>query len=111
MPRCTRRAQEKIATIGKLANDVKTKLEDLNKQNELAKKKPGCGEGSASERTRTTITSGLKRKLKDIMVQYNDIRDKIHAENRTLVEKRIYTVTRAYLRASGAGGQGTRGQR
>lgn len=88
---------EKIATIGKLANDVKTKLEDLDKQNELAKKKPGCGEGSASERTRTTVTSGLKRKLKDCMVQYNDMRDKIHAENRTLVEKRIYTVTQQHV--------------
>ena len=27
----------------------------------------GCGPGTARERTRTTITAGLKKKLKDLM--------------------------------------------
>lgn len=27
----------------------------------------GCGPGSATERTRTTITAGLRKKLKDLM--------------------------------------------
>lgn len=43
---------------------MKTKVEVLDKTNEAAKKIKGQGEGSASERTRTTITAGLKKKLK-----------------------------------------------
>lgn len=60
-------AQEKIDAVNKLAHACKAKIEALDKDNDAAKKKKGQQAGSASERTRTTITAGLKKKLKDHM--------------------------------------------
>jgi syntaxin 1B/2/3 len=53
--------------VNTLAHKVKRKIEELDKENEAAKKLKGGGVGSATERTRTTITAGLKKKLKDLM--------------------------------------------
>lgn len=45
--------------------------------NEQALVKKGQGMGSASERTRTSITAGLKRKLKDQMGEFSELRAKV----------------------------------
>jgi hypothetical protein len=37
----------------------------------------GQGEGSANERTRTTVTAGLKKKLKDQMGEFSQLRSRI----------------------------------
>lgn len=37
-------------------------------------KRKGCGPGSSSERTRTAITGALKKKLKDLMGEFQDLR-------------------------------------
>jgi hypothetical protein len=47
-----------INEVQKLAQRVKAKLEGLDKTNEAMLKQKGQGPGSASERTRTTITAG-----------------------------------------------------
>ena len=47
--------------------------------NEQALAKKGQGVGSASERTRTSITAGLKRKLKDLMGEFSELRAKVGA--------------------------------
>ncbi|GLC44001.1 hypothetical protein PLESTB_000218600 [Pleodorina starrii] len=85
--------QEKINSVNKLAHAAKAKIELLDKENELAKKKKGQGQGTASERTRTTITAGLKKKLKDHMQEFSELRSRIQAEYREVVERRVYTVT------------------
>ena len=74
---------------------MKNKLEVVDKDNEAAKKLKGQGIGSASERTRTTITAGLKKKLKDIMGEFSDLRNRIQEEYREVVERRVYTITGA----------------
>jgi syntaxin 1B/2/3 len=51
--------------------------------------------GSTSERTRTSITAGLKKKLKDLMGDFSELRSRIHEEYREVVERRVYTVTGA----------------
>lgn len=51
------------------------------------------GKGSANERTRTTITAGLKKKLKELMGEFSGMRNRIQDEYREVVEKRVYTVT------------------
>jgi hypothetical protein len=56
--------QGRIDAVSGLAHKVKAKLDGLDKDNEAAKKAKGGGEGSAAERTRTSITAGLKKKLK-----------------------------------------------
>lgn len=68
-------------------------METLDQQNEQAKKVRGQGEGTASERTRTTITAGMKKKLKDLMGEFSDLRNTIQDEYREVVERRVYTVT------------------
>ena len=40
---------------------------------------------------------GLKRKLKDMMGEFTELRSKIHDENRLVVERRVYTVTGQHL--------------
>ena len=37
-------------------------------------KRKGCGPGSSSEHTRTAITGALKKKLKDLMGEFQDLR-------------------------------------
>lgn len=90
--------QDKINQVNKLAHAVKTKVEQLDKDNEAAKKKKGQGDGTTTERTRTTITAGLKKKLKDLMGEFSDLRNKIQEEYREVVERRVYTVTGTWTR-------------
>lgn len=53
----------------------------------------GNGEGSAAERTRTTITSSLKKKLADLMHEFTTLRNNIMNQYRDVVDRRYYTVT------------------
>eukprot|EP00201_Polytomella_parva_P023349 CAMPEP_0175047880 /NCGR_PEP_ID=MMETSP0052_2-20121109/5855_1 /TAXON_ID=51329 ORGANISM="Polytomella parva, Strain SAG 63-3" /NCGR_SAMPLE_ID=MMETSP0052_2 /ASSEMBLY_ACC=CAM_ASM_000194 /LENGTH=305 /DNA_ID=CAMNT_0016311833 /DNA_START=121 /DNA_END=1035 /DNA_ORIENTATION=+ len=85
--------QAKINEVSTIAHKVKAKVEALDKDNDAAKKKKGQGEGTANERTRSTISMGLKKKLKDTMGEFSALRDKIQEEYRELVERRIFTVT------------------
>ncbi|GFR49180.1 hypothetical protein Agub_g11204 [Astrephomene gubernaculifera] len=90
--------QDKIATVNKVAHAAKARLEALDKENEAAKKKKGQGVGTASERTRTTITAGLKKKLKDHMQEFSELRTRIQSEYREVVERRVYTVTGQHVK-------------
>lgn len=47
-----------INEVNTLAHQAKAKLEQVDKLNAAAQQKKGQGVGSASERTRTSITSG-----------------------------------------------------
>jgi Syntaxin len=42
----------------------------------------GCGVGSSSERTRTAITAALRKKLKDLMGEFQELRQKLQDEYR-----------------------------
>ena len=42
----------------------------------------GCGVGSSSERTRTAITAALRKKLKDLMGEFQDLRQRLQDEYR-----------------------------
>jgi syntaxin 1B/2/3 len=56
-----------VNQVNTVAHQAKRKIESLDKENEAATQLPGAGIGSANERTRTTITAGLKKKLRDLM--------------------------------------------
>ena len=53
----------------------------------------GAGAGSTQERTRTAITSSLKMKLKTQMAEFQDLRSKLQAEYKEVVERRYFAVT------------------
>ncbi|KAG1680000.1 hypothetical protein FOA52_007064 [Chlamydomonas sp. UWO 241] len=85
--------QAKINEVSKLARATKKELDELDKESLKARKLEGCGEGSANERTRTTITSGLKKRLRDLMAEFSDLRNRMEDEYRQLVSRRLQTVT------------------
>ncbi len=85
--------QQDANTISKEAEQIKGYLKDLDAQNAVALKKKGCGRGSASERTRTAITGALKKKLKELMGEFQDLRVKLQNDYKETVERRVYTVT------------------
>ena len=93
MHRVREKMQDDIGAVSKAADAIKKKLADLDASNAASLKKKGCGTGSASERTRTAITGALRKKLKDLMGEFQELRARVNAEYREVVERRVYTVT------------------
>jgi hypothetical protein len=56
-----------VEQVLRRAKAIKGKLEALDRQNAASRKIPGCGAGSSTDRTRSSVVSGLGRKLKDLM--------------------------------------------
>ncbi|KAG7018148.1 putative syntaxin [Cucurbita argyrosperma subsp. argyrosperma] len=89
------RMEKDVDEVGKVARFVKSKVEELDKENLANRQKPGCGKGSGVDRSRTATTLALKKKLKDKMTEFQILREKVHQEYREVVERRIFTVTGA----------------
>lgn len=77
----------------KKAKLVKVRLEALDRSNAANRSLPGCGPGSSSDRTRTSVVNGLRKKLKDSMESFNSLRQQISTEHRETVQRRYFTVT------------------
>lgn len=60
-------------------------------QNIESRKQAGCGENSSTDRTRLSITNSLKKKLKELMGEFQALRQKFQDEYKEVVERRIYT--------------------
>ncbi|EFJ12216.1 hypothetical protein SELMODRAFT_124666, partial [Selaginella moellendorffii] len=85
--------EAQVDVVTKITQDIKHKIESLDKANILNRKKPNCGEGSSTDRTRMSMTVTLKKKLKDVMQEFQNLRQKLQDEYREVVERRIFTVT------------------
>ncbi|KAL5739886.1 hypothetical protein ACOSP7_028780 [Xanthoceras sorbifolium] len=77
----------------KKAKLIKVRLEALDRSNAANRSLPGCGPGSSSDRTRTSVVNGLRKKLQDSMESFNALREKISSEYRETVQRRYFTVT------------------
>ncbi|XP_059428302.1 syntaxin-121-like [Corylus avellana] len=77
----------------KKAKLVKAKLEALDRSNTDNWSLPGSGPGSSSDRTRSSIVNGLRKKLKDSMDSFNGLRQQISSQYRETVQRRYFTVT------------------
>ncbi|OEL29283.1 Syntaxin-124 [Dichanthelium oligosanthes] len=75
------------------AKAVKGRLEALDRANAASRKLPGCGPGSSTDRTRTSVVTGLGKKLKDLMDDFQGLRTRMAAEYKETVARRYYTVT------------------
>ncbi|GAY34382.1 hypothetical protein CUMW_011100 [Citrus unshiu] len=75
--------------------DLKTQAyqDDMEAGREPSRNIPGCGPGSSSDRTRTSVVSGLGKKLKDLMDDFQNFRNKMQYEYKETVERRYFTVT------------------
>jgi syntaxin 1B/2/3 len=87
------RMAKDIDEVGKISRTIKLKVEDLDRENLANRQKAGCGKGSAVDRSRTSTTIALKKKLKDKMAEFQNLRETIHQEHREVVERRVFTVT------------------
>ncbi|XP_071690499.1 syntaxin-121-like [Rutidosis leptorrhynchoides] len=82
-----------VALSLKKAKLIKNLLESLDRGNETNRKIPGCGPGSSTDRTRTSVVNGLRKQLSTAMKSFNELREKMAAEHRETVQRRYYTVT------------------
>lgn len=67
---------------------VKAKLEALDRSNAAHRNLPGSGPGSSADRTRTSVVSGLGKKLKTIMDDFQGLRARMQSEYKETVERR-----------------------
>ncbi|MCL7031233.1 hypothetical protein MKW94_000840 [Papaver nudicaule] len=82
-----------VAQVLKRVKIIKGKLEALEKSNEAQRKLPGSGPGSSADRTRISVVSGMGKKLKDMMDEFQTFRGKMNVEYKETVERRYFTIT------------------
>ncbi|CAM6086335.1 unnamed protein product [Calypogeia fissa] len=87
------RMDKDVSEVSRTARSIKQKLEQLDKANASSRRTRGCEEGSPTDRTRTSITNSLRKKLKDYMEDFGSLRSRIMGEYRETIERRYYTVT------------------
>lgn len=91
--------QEHMDEVSTIAHTVKTKLEQLQRENEAALTRKGSKGASSNElwysyeRTRTSVTAALCKKLKDEMGEFQDLRNRLFDEHRQVVQRRVHIVT------------------
>ena len=76
-----------------VAREAKLRLENLDASNARAATRPGAREGSSEQRTRQSVASSMKMKLKQQMAEFQDLRAKLSAEYKEVVERRYFAVT------------------
>ncbi|KVH90523.1 Syntaxin/epimorphin, conserved site-containing protein [Cynara cardunculus var. scolymus] len=91
------RMENDVDEVGRVARFIKAKIEELDKENLINRQKPGCGQGTGVDRSRTATTLALKKKFKDRVKEfqhvYQTLRESIHQEHREVIERRVFTVT------------------
>ncbi|XAR55461.1 hypothetical protein NMG60_11035533 [Bertholletia excelsa] len=87
------RMDSDVSQVLKKVKVIKAKLEALDQSNVAHRSVPGCGPGSSADRTRTSVVSGLGKKLKVMMDDFQALRAKINAEYKETIERRYFTIT------------------
>ncbi|CAL0299245.1 unnamed protein product [Lupinus luteus] len=86
-----------IITVLKKARLIRTQLEEMDKANAANRRLSGLKDGSpAIYRTRIAVTSGLRKKLKEVMMEFQELRQKMMTEYKDTVGRRYYNVTGEY---------------
>ncbi|KAJ7981308.1 Syntaxin-132 like protein [Quillaja saponaria] len=88
-----KRMEKDIDEVGKIARSVKAKIEAINKDNLANRQKPGCEKGTGVDRARMNLTNSLTKKFKELMTEFQNLRQRIQDEYREVVERRVITVT------------------
>ncbi|KAL7142276.1 hypothetical protein ABFS83_08G113100 [Erythranthe nasuta] len=88
-----KRMEKDVDEVGKIARNVKLRVEEINKDNLANRQQPGCGKGTAVDRSRMNMTNALTKKFKDLMTEFQNLRQRIDDEYREVVERRVITVT------------------
>ncbi|KAL8118043.1 syntaxin-112-like [Apium graveolens] len=88
------RMDSDIMSVLQVAKIVKLRLESLDKSN-AAKRKMSVAfkEGSAVDRTRCVVTNGLRIKLREIMNDFQALREKIMLDYKEYLKRKYYNTT------------------
>ncbi|XVF15781.1 hypothetical protein REPUB_Repub09cG0186100 [Reevesia pubescens] len=88
------RMESDTVSILRKAKIVKAKLESLDRSNVTNRRlSETCKEGSCVDRTRMSITNGLKVKLREMMNDFQALREKILSDQKEDLKRRYYNAT------------------
>ncbi|GAV86159.1 Syntaxin domain-containing protein/SNARE domain-containing protein [Cephalotus follicularis] len=82
-----------ILTVLKKARTIRSQLEEMDRANAANKRLSGCREGTPIYRTRIAVTNGLRKKLKELMMDFQGLRQRMMNEYKETVGRRYFTVT------------------
>ncbi|KAJ9179943.1 hypothetical protein P3X46_008253 [Hevea brasiliensis] len=85
-----------IVTVLKKAGAIRSQLEEMDRANATNRRLSGYKEGTPIYRTRLAVTNGLRKKLKELMMDFQGLRQKMMTEYKEIVERRYFTVTGEY---------------
>lgn len=77
-----------IAAVTKSARTVKVRLEQVEVANAENRKVRGCEEGSAADRIRMTVTNDQRKKLRNLMDQFQGLRATMAVEYKETIQRR-----------------------
>ncbi|XRB24039.1 syntaxin [Pseudoscourfieldia marina] len=80
-----------VTETQRLAKKCKDRLDALQSANESVRQQ--CGANSTQDRTRTSVTAGLQKKLKTTLESFQALRHRLQSEHREVVEMRVEAVT------------------
>ena len=87
------RINSDVVAVQRAARFIKAQLEEMDRANVAARRAPGCGEGTPVDRTRMAVTNGLRKKLRELMMEFQGLRQRMMAEYKETVGRRYFTVT------------------
>ncbi|KAL9161762.1 hypothetical protein ABFS82_07G041900 [Erythranthe guttata] len=82
-----------VFSVLKKARAIKARLEDMDRSNAANRRLSGCKSGTPVDRTRTAVTNGLRKKLKELMMDFQGLRQRMMSEYKETVGRRYFTVT------------------
>ncbi|KAJ7976341.1 Syntaxin [Quillaja saponaria] len=83
-----------IVTVLKKARTIRSQLEEMDRANDANRRLSGLKDGTpAIYRTRIAVTNGLRKKLKELMMDFQGLRQRMMTEYRETVGRRYFTVT------------------
>ncbi|XP_071690481.1 syntaxin-related protein KNOLLE-like [Rutidosis leptorrhynchoides] len=82
-----------IMNVLKKAKKIKSRLEEMDRCNGESRRMSGCKLGTPVDRTRTAVANGLRKKLKDLMMDFQVLRQRIMTEYKETIGRRYYTIT------------------
>ncbi|TQD90808.1 hypothetical protein C1H46_023648 [Malus baccata] len=88
------RMESDMVAVLRKARIVKARLEALDQSNATNRKMSDAyKEGSTVDRTRMSITGGLRVKLRDLMDNFQSLREKIVSDHKEDLKRRYYSAT------------------
>lgn len=82
-----------ITAVLKKTRTIRSQLEDMDRANAANRRLSAYKEGTPIYRTRMAVTSGLRKKLKELMMDFQGLRQRMMSEYKETVGRRYFTVT------------------